>query len=328
MGQEQRRGGSPALWVVLVLLVAGSLFFVTRGRTKRADQDQGAMREEPTVVVVSEDGGRDEMPMEEYIQGVVAGEMGRLPARGSEEEEDWPTEAYAAQAILARSFAMHYLDEQGGNEIAAEHRSAQAYNPDNIIPAIREGVESTRGEVMLYDDDYVRALFHSYSGGVTATVQEGLQREDEPYLKSVKVGENKYAPEDVTDWTLEMPLDEVARALRESDAEVDVGDIESVSIGERGPTRRVTRFDIVGSDGRVSMEGNEFRLAVGPEKLKSTMLDDIRVEGDRLVAAGAGFGHGVGLSQWDAYMMAKDGRSPEEIVEFFFPDVEIRKLWN
>lgn len=327
MGQEQRRGGSPALWVVLVLLVAGSLFFVTRGRTKRAD-DEGAMREEPTVVVVSEDGGREEMPMEKYIEGVVAGEMGRLPARGSDEEADWPTEAYAAQAILARSFAMHYLEERGGNEIAAEHQSAQAYNPKNIIPAIREGVESTRGEVMLYDDDYVRAFFHSYSGGVTATAQEGLQQDDVPYLKSVEPGENKYAPEDVTEWTMEMSLAEVARALKESDAEVDVGDIESVTIAERGPTRRVTRFDIVGSDGTASMGGNDFRLALGPEKLKSTLLDDISVEGDRLVASGTGFGHGVGLSQWDAYMMAKDGRSPEQIVEFFFPDVEIRKLWN
>ncbi len=123
------------------------------------------MQQEPTVVVVHRDGRREEMPMEQYVAGVVAGEMGRLPARGQTEEADWPVEAYAAQAILARSFTMNYLEESGGNEIPAAHEQAQAYNPDNIVPAIEQGVEMTRGEVMVYNDEYVRAWFHSYSGG-------------------------------------------------------------------------------------------------------------------------------------------------------------------
>lgn len=336
MGQDQSEGrgsnehegrGRPGLWAVLILLIAGSLFFVTSGRTKRAEPPADKAQQEPTVVVVGEDGGREEMPMEQYIQGVVAGEMGRLPPRGSDEEEDWPEQAYAAQSILARSFAMQYLEERGGNEIAAEHRSAQAYNPDNIFPAIEEAVESTRGEVMLHGDDYVRAWFHSYSGGQTATAEEGLQQEEVPYITSVNPGANEYAPDDVVEWTFSMPLAEVSKALQEADVE-DVGAIEDVRIAERGPSKRVTEFEIIGADGRATVGGNDFRLAVGPEKLKSTLLEDLAVEGDKLTATGTGFGHGVGLSQWDAYMMAKDGRSPEDIVEFFFDDVDIHKLWD
>src|SRR5690625_1936860 len=139
MAQEQAGGSRSGIWAVVVLLVVGLLFFVTSGRTKRGD-DEATGEGEPTVIIVHPDGNREEMPMEEYIQGVVAGEMGRLPARGSEDEEDWPVEAYAALAILARSFTMQYLEERGGNEIAAEHQTAQAYNPDNIMDAITEGV--------------------------------------------------------------------------------------------------------------------------------------------------------------------------------------------
>lgn len=325
MTVEEARSGRPALWVALVLLVVGSLFFVRSGRSKPGGEGDMS-REEPLVIVVSKDGSRQEMPMEQYIQGVVAGEMGRLPPRGTEKEADWPEEAYAAQAILARSFAMQYLEERGGNEISAEHHEAQAYNPDNIIPAIKRGVESTRGEVMVYDDQFVRAWFHSYSGGQTATAQEGLQQEDKPYIKSVKTGENKYAPEDVTDWTFSMSLTELKEALREAD--VSVGAIRDVRIAERGPSERVTKFDIVGEDGTASLHGNDFRLAVGPEKLKSTLIKEWRVDGDTFVASGSGFGHGVGLSQWDAYNMAKQGRTPEQIVKFFFADIEIRKLWE
>lgn len=308
------------LWAGLLLLVGGTWFFASG----RADREEGAMQEEPNVVVVLPDGRREEMPVEQYVKGVVAGEMGRLPARGEEEEADWPVEAYAAQAILARSFTMDYLEESGGNEIPAAHEQAQAYNPDNIFPAIEEGVEMTRGEVMMYDDEFVRAWFHSYSGGKTATAREGLgQGEDPPYIQSVDVGDNEFAPEDVTDWEFSITLDQLQAAL-----DVNVGAISDVRIAERGPSERVTVFEIVGDDGRAEMSGNDFRLAVGPERLKSTLIEEWDVSGGRLTARGTGFGHGVGLSQWDTYKMAREGRSPEDIVTFFFDGIEIRRMWE
>lgn len=311
------------LLLALIAVLAVGLWYFASAR----DDGGTPMQEEPTVVVVHRDGRREEMPMEQYVAGVVAGEMGRLPARGQTEEADWPVEAYAAQAILARSFTMNYLEESGGNEIPAAHEQAQAYNPDNIVPAIEQGVEMTRGEVMVYNDEYVRAWFHSYSGGRTATAKEGLGQEEEPpYVKSVEVGENEFAPEDVTDWEFSMSLGELQTAL--AGAGVNVGAISDVRIQERGPSERVTMFEVVGDGGRASVGGNDFRLAVGPERLKSTLIKELDVSGGRMTARGTGFGHGVGLSQWDTYKMAKDGKSPEEIVQFFFNDIEIRKLWQ
>jgi stage II sporulation protein D len=62
--------------------------------------------------------------------------------------------------------------------------------------------------------------------------------------------------------------------------------------------------------------------------MKSTWLTRFEVQGKNLVMMGKGFGHGVGLSQWDAYMLAKEGKTPEEIVKYFFKDIEIKKLWD
>ncbi|OUM99457.1 MAG: hypothetical protein BAA04_08800 [Firmicutes bacterium ZCTH02-B6] len=323
---DSARVRSMAIVAVVLLLALGGLF-LARGRSSQEDGGQGAGRDEPTVTLVFEDGRREEMPMEQYVKGVVAGEMGRLPPRGQTEEQDWPEEAYAAQAILARSFAVRYLEETGRNEIPAQHEAAQAYNPDNITEAIERGVERTRGEVMTYQGETVRAWFHSYSGGRTATAREGLaQEEDPPYIKSVDTGDNQYVPENVANWQVTMTLEEVSAALRERD--IDVGRVQDIRIAERGPSDRVTAFEIVGTNGTRTVSGNDFRLAVGPERLRSTLIDRFEVGNGVLAASGRGFGHGVGLSQWDAYKLAREGRSPEEIVEFFFEGIEIRRLWD
>ncbi|HEY8418070.1 MAG TPA: hypothetical protein VIK93_08565, partial [Limnochordales bacterium] len=85
---EKSRLQPMAILAVVLLLALGALFFVS-GRSGRGD-DQGAQGEEPTITLVHEDGRREQMEMEEYVKGVVAGEMGRLPARGQTEEQDWP----------------------------------------------------------------------------------------------------------------------------------------------------------------------------------------------------------------------------------------------
>lgn len=287
--------------------------------------------EEPRVqVVVDPDSGRtEEMPLEEYVQGVVGGEMGRLPSAEGR-EEDWPEAAYAAQAILARSFIMAWLEENPDKPISVDVTEAQAYRPDNITPVIQRAVESTRGEAIQYRGKPVKAWFHSYAGGATASAKEGLNYEaEEPgYVRSVELPENEFAPPDVKDWSMSVPLGELQEKLAE--AGVDVGAVQDVRIDELGPTGRVTRLTVTGTQGSQSMHGAEFRLAVGPEVMKSTLVDpgSFRVVEERLVAEGTGFGHGVGLSQWDAYKMAKEGKSPEEIVEAFFQDIEIVKLWD
>lgn len=311
--------------VLLAVLVARQ-----PGQNQLAGPEPTGQEPQVTVVVNPDTGQTENMPLEQYVKGVVGGEMGRLPAANGEGEHDWPEEAYAAQAILARTFIMSWLEENPDKPISVDVTEAQAYRPENITPVIERAVERTRGEVIRYQGELARTWFHSYAGGATATAKEGLNyQEDEPgYVRSVELPENEYAPTDVKEWSMSMPLSEVQAKLAE--AGVNVGSIRDIQIGEMGPTERITSVTIVGANGQASLHGAEFRLRLGPEVMRSTRVnpDTFGVQGGNFVSQGTGFGHGVGLSQWDAYKMAQDGKSPEEIVSAFFNDIEITREWK
>ena len=282
------------------------------------------LEEEPTLTVyVNETGEIKLMKLEEYLMGGVAGEM--FP--------DWPVNAYAAQAIFARSFTMDFVSQGGvkdkyGADVSTSIEETQAYNPAAITAEIRRGVEMTRGQVMTYDNRYVRGWFHAYSGGITARAKEGLdyQEEEPPFTKSVRLPENEYAPEEVKAWEVEYSAGELRNLLAQRG--VNVGEITGVEILERGPTERITRLMVKGSQGEQEMTGPEFRLAVDSTKMKSTLVREFSFQDGVLRISGTGYGHGVGLSQWDAFMLAKEGKSPEEIVQTFFEGVTIRKIYE
>jgi len=297
-------------WIVvaLSLVIVGSVLYLMGQDEEQVNE----FEEEPQVVIE----GRS-VPVEEYVAGVVAGEM----------KKEWPVEAYAAQAILARSFVIERMTRTGSNEISTEFEEAQAYKPQQITEAIRRAVEMTRGEVMTHAGRFVRAWFHSYSGGRTATAKEGLNfaGEEPPYIVSVKLPPNRFAPEDVTSWKTEYSLPEVASLLADQGISSPITDIR---ISDRGNSGRITGVTIVHADGQTRMHGSDFRLALDPMRMKSTLVEDMEIVDDKLHISGTGFGHGVGLSQWDAFMFAKMGRRPEEIVEEFFRNIEVRKLWD
>ncbi len=315
------RGYKGVMAVVLLLVAVVIVMISWSGNRDNVFQE---METEPEISVYFHDTGQiANLKLEEYLQGVVAGEM--FP--------DWPIEAYAAQAIFARSFTMAFLAEGGlqseyGADISTNIEEAQAYNASAITPAIIEAVEMTRGEVMTYENRYVKGWFHAYSGGITTSATEGLNYRDQepPYIASVELGENQYAPEDVTNWEAEYTLAELQNLL--SNSGINVGEIEDLKITERGPTERITEIEITGSNGTDTIHGADFRIAVDSTKMRSTLVDEWNVDAGTLTMSGTGYGHGVGLSQWDAFKMAKEGKSPQEIASSFFDGVEIKKLYE
>ncbi len=283
---------------------------------------------EVTVVVNPAAGEKRTMPIEQYIAGVVGGEMGNLPVAGGE-SASWPENAYAAQAILARSFTMQFISTHEGAEISTDVEEAQAYKPENITPEIEAAVKKTRGEVLVYKGKFIKTWFHSYSGGRTATAAEGLNyKEAAPYTRSVRLPANEYVPEDKKNWTATFTTAEIAQALGAKG--VNVGDITDLKVSKRGPSGRATEITVTGAQGTGTIHGADFRLAVGAERMLSTLLDEsgLQVAGGQVTMTGMGFGHGVGMSQWDAYKMAKEGKSPESIVTSFFQGVKVEKAWD
>ena len=187
------------LGLVLVVIASVTLLISWSGDDRNIVRE---LQEEPMLsVFVNETGQIHEMMLEEYLAGVVAGEM--FP--------DWPVEAYAAQAIFARSFTMDFIAAGGvkdkyGADVSTSIQETQAFNPEAVTNDIRRGVEMTRGQVMTYDNRFVRGWFHAYSGGITARAKEGLDyKEDEPpFTASVKLPENEYVLDDIKEasWLL------------------------------------------------------------------------------------------------------------------------------
>ena len=277
--------------------------------------------QEPSLkVYIVDEGKTEEMKFEDYVAGVVGGEI----------MNDWPEEVIKAQAIIARTFVLQFISEKGGSRYENAHVStdieeAQAWDQDAVNEAVQKAVEDTRGQVMVYDGEFIRAWFHSNAGGKTATADEGLNFKDgnPPYIESVDSPDDKAPiPDDEWNWTEVFGLDEVRKAA--SGTGKDVSDFKEVSIGEKGPSGRAMtiKFD----DAAVSAP--ELRLALGSERMKSTLLEGISLEDNQVVMKGRGYGHGVGMSQWGAYAMAQEGKSAEDIINAYFKDVQIVDMWE
>lgn len=279
------------------------------------------LQKEPTIsLYINETREKKNIKLEDYLLGVVAAEM----------DTSWPTEALAAQAILARTFTMKKIEAGGvkehGTDASTDEEEFQAYDPAKINDNVRNAVKMTRGKVVTYQGKYINGWFHADGGGRTAaSALEGLAYKEEPtpYIKSVKdPGFAITFPENKS-WTTQFPLEQVRRAVQEA-AGGDPGQITQAQVVKKGPSGRAMQVKI----GTVTISAPALRLALGNDKMRSTLLDKFAVENGQLVIAGKGYGHGVGMSQWGARALAEQGKKPEEIVKYFFQGVDIVKKWD
>lgn len=276
------------------------------------------------TVFIKETGKVKKMDIEEYLLGVVAGEM----------KPGWPLNAYAAQAIIARTFTMEFLARGGtrklhNTDISTDEKEAQAYNATNITPTIRNAVKMTKGLVLTYKNRYVKGWYSASCGGRTALAKEGLAYKgpEPPYMRSVKCPEEKIIPDNELYWNTTLSSSEINAALRRMN-KPDLGTIKSMEVVKRSKSQRATLLKFTGEKGSAQVSGGDFRINVGPEKLRSIWIsDDIKQESGKITVKGRGFGHGVGLCQWGAYTLAKQNKSPKDIVKHYYPKAEVSKIW-
>ena len=260
----------------------------------------------------------EEMDVEAYVEGVVAGEM----------KNDWPLEALKAQAILARTFVLRFCQDKAskydGADISTDVSEAQAYAPGSVNQRVAQAVKETRGKVMAWNGEFPNAWFHAHSGGMTELPSVALEYKggDPAYLKPAVSEESERAPESAKRWRAEFTAEQVSRACADAGVKVP-GEIRSVELGEKGESGRAKTLIVNGE----AVSAPSFRIQIGANELRSTLIDRVKVEDGRVVFEGRGFGHGVGLSQWGAYGMAEDGRSAPEIIQKYFPGVKIVELW-
>ncbi len=278
-------------------------------------------------VYVVEKEAVETVDLETYVEGVLAGEM----------KNDWPMEALKAQAILARTFVLKFVDEKQSKypdaDISTDIEEAQAYDPTAINDRIRQAVAETRGQVLSAGGELPYAWFHAHSGGMTEHATTGLGWDEaEPAYTTVVHGKEPEAVESEKDqqalkdawrWKAAFPTDEFEEALRSLGAEVTVTGDTRLSVAERGEGGRAKTIRV----GNETVGAADLRIALGSTKMRSTLLTSLKVQDGQVVMEGKGYGHGVGMSQWGAYGMAEAGSTAHQIVKHFFTGVTVETLW-
>ena len=254
-----------------------------------------------------------EMELEDYLLGVVAGEM----------YNSWHIEALKAQAILARTYTLYYLQnfksKYEGADISNDVTEAQAYDASRINDSVRQAVKETEGLVILSGGELIESWFHANSGGVTTTAKNGLNYLGEENYTQIKKSVETAETTENFEWSKTFTKSEVMSALREMG--ISVSSIASFTISEKDDSGRVKKFKV----GTSEVDANTFRIKLGSTEMKSTLITDIIVSSNSINFSGRGYGHGVGMSQWGAKVLAEDGKSAEDIVKFFFKDIELAK---
>lgn len=271
---------------------------------------------EPVISVWRADKGYAEtMPLEKYLEGVIAQEMA----------PNWPSEALAAQAIVSRTLTLHAIEAETikklrKTDVSTAKEELQAYAPQKVNDAVREAVKNTRGQVLLYGESLINAIYSSCCGQISASKEEGFPKEiagEAPYLQPIQDTCFQNAPAKEQAWQLKVSAAEVASTIGYS------GNPADITILEKGPSGRIL---YIGA-GNKKIFGADFRKAMGYDRFRSTLITEMKYTGDSFIFSGQGWGNGVGMCQWGAYTYAKEGWGREAIIKHYYKGVEIKKLW-
>jgi stage II sporulation protein D len=256
--------------------------------------------------------------------------------------EVWPsfeTEAYRAQAIVARTYVLHQMERRrrAAFDVRATEGS-QVYRGirrDGPGRRAAEAARYTRGIVCTCRSRRGEGLFSTYysaaCGGASQSAAIFGKADDIPPLRGgVRCDYCKIAPGETYRWgPVRMGQDEVLSSLIERYPElVSLGDIVAIEPIERTPFGRPVRLRITGSSGQEhDILAERFRLAIGSRVVRSTDCD-IRVLKDEVIFDnGRGFGHGLGLCQWGAQGQALEGKRAGEILRFYYPGSRLTRVY-
>lgn len=256
-----------------------------------------------------------EMQLEDYVRGVVA-------AEGSTETE---LEALKALAIASRSYALKNLrrHENDGFDFCTSTHCQRFTDSSSVRNEIREAVASTEGEILQDDAKQVAdAYFSASCGGDTADKGTLWGGTSPRYLTGVH---DEYCELETQKWTNVITPAQMAHALQ-SDERTNVGShVKSIEVKQRDASGRAALISVAG-DRHVTVRGWDFKIIVGRalgwNLLKSSRFEISR-SGSNFVFRGSGFGHGLGLCQAGAHVMAQRGAGYRQILAKYFPGTQI-----
>jgi SpoIID/LytB domain protein len=297
----------------------------------------------------------NELPLEYYLLGVVGPEIGNFA----------PEEALKAQAVAARSEAwaklrQGYVSKDPLYDFTdASPQVYRGWREENA--AVRRAVDATRGQILTWHGQPVDAVYGHSCGGIVAEASEvwggaplawsrrRSDRQGEPravelqswnaahdvtrsdsfdsFCSPHQEGFPRYAEKHFR-WTRSFSVEDLTRII---DPVYRTGRVRRLEVENRAASGRVQRLRIVG-DRRSVVLNKELHIRGALGNLKSTFFTfttDNQSSGDldRVYFYGAGYGHGVGMCQMGAYMMAKRGYGYREILHHYFRGTTMESLY-
>jgi len=268
----------------------------------------------------------NEVDLEDYVAGVVAKELGF---------GEVPREAWRAQAIAARSYALAALEERGARRsdpYLFDSVRDQAYGgrpqPRNAkerasVESLLEAVQSTRGLVLTERGECVDARYHASCGGRTANGRDVFPELRATSLQSVACAPCARDASAAWTWTAS------AEQLRDFAHKLAVGErVTRITPTRVDASERWLEVELQGDRASRRLRFEELRRAFGPDKLRSARIVDTwpkvgaEISGG-LLFRGAGFGHGAGLCQRGARARAREGWSAERILAHYYSGARI-----
>ena len=295
--------------------------------------------------------------LEDYLTKVVPSEM----------PPSYEKEALKAQAVCARTYAYRQIQGNTYSQYGAhvdDSTNFQVYNNTSANDKSTQAVKETYGKMLFYEDKPIEAFYFSTSCGRTADAGVwGTDSGKYPYLRAVEVKEGGKSlgkedndgfesyikREDVIAYDTSYPMFRWQTDLPADVASAQIsgaGQIQDMTVTDRGPGGIAGELTVTGSDGTVTIKGQSaIRSALGNPSLIITKKDGGTMTGSATLPSafiaiekrtgedgslsfhiyGGGFGHGVGMSQNGAQGMAKIGKGYKQILDFFYHGTELRE---
>ena len=266
------------------------------------------------VRVKRENGNIDRVFFEEYVKGVLAGEM----------PTSFDLEALKAQAVAARSYVLKKMEQNKEQDYdVVDTVMNQVYLDDATLKEkwkdkyeeknnkIKQAIVETKGEYMTYNNEVIEAFFFSTSTGKTENSGEVFQTQL-PYLKSV-----------------DSAWDEEVSPVFSQDNNLSLEEFYQKLNIEYNPNLKIeiTKTTSTGRIKELKINDHEFKANDIYQKLnlRSTFFD-IKQKDNQVEITTKGYGHGVGMSQYGALAMAKKGYKYQDILKYYYQGVELKKL--
>ncbi|WP_232697877.1 stage II sporulation protein D [Brevibacillus daliensis] len=261
----------------------------------------------------------ESMPLETYIEGVLAAEM---PA-------EFEMEALKAQALAARTYIVRRLAEGKWDDVpngahVLDTTKHQVYVDETERKErwgklfewknerIKEAVASTKGKVLTYEDKPIDATFFSTSNGFTENAED-YWTQPIPYLRSV-----------ASPWDSESPDYLQVTSIPVTLFQQKLG-VTITQAASNGSWYEITEWTKGSRIGRIVIGEKEFSGKEIREKLQlSSSAFTMKLGKGQVEITTKGYGHGVGMSQWGANGMAKAGRSAEQIVMYYYQGIALQ----